>query len=215
MNNTKKRTTLTAMFAIFIAATLVVGIGTFPTTTAPTGQSAYAYKKKDGNGNNNGNTITIQKCKQAATQSGFNNNQGQECENLICTHPGNNATCTEEGVVAAAVVAVPTSTTGQPPTTGTLRVIKLVNCLSSDPNCTLPAICQITVTSTGPPQTFQCQAALENGVLVKLNPGSFNVGIFEEGTPTFGTSGSDGCSGDIAAGQEITCVITNTEERGL
>ena len=22
----------------------------------------------------------------------------QECENLICTHPGNNATCTQEGV---------------------------------------------------------------------------------------------------------------------
>ena len=57
--------------------------------------------KKDRNGNDNGNTITIQKCKQAATQSGFDNNQGQECENLICTHPGENATCVQEGVVAA------------------------------------------------------------------------------------------------------------------
>jgi hypothetical protein len=32
-----------------------------------------------------GNTITIQKCKQAATQSGFDNNQGQECDMLLIT----------------------------------------------------------------------------------------------------------------------------------
>jgi hypothetical protein len=50
---------------------------------------------------NGTNTITIQKCKQAAIQSGFDNNQGQECENLICTHPGENATCVQEGLAAA------------------------------------------------------------------------------------------------------------------
>ena len=30
--------------------------------------------------------------------SGFDNTAEQECENLICTHPGNNATCSQEGV---------------------------------------------------------------------------------------------------------------------
>ena len=92
MNNTR---TL-AIAAILTAATLVVG--TFATTTTLT-QTALAYNNKKDNrkGNDNGNTITIQKSKQAATQSGFDNNQGQECENLICTHPGENAICVSEG----------------------------------------------------------------------------------------------------------------------
>jgi len=51
---------------------------------------------------------TIQKCKQLASQSGFNNDQSQECANLICTHPGENATCTQEGVRSAAAAAIPT-----------------------------------------------------------------------------------------------------------
>jgi hypothetical protein len=97
------------MFAVLMAATLVVGTLTATTTIAT--QSALAYlQKKDDNkkdgGNKNGNTITIQKCKQAATQSGFDNNQEQECENLICTHPGENATCVQE--TAAAPTPIPT-----------------------------------------------------------------------------------------------------------
>src|SRR6266487_7110067 len=98
MNNT---TNLTAIVAIFMAATLVVGT-LATTTTVATTQSAFAFSKKKGDENSrNGNTITIQKCKQAATESGFDNNQQQECENLICIHPGNNATCVQEGAVAA------------------------------------------------------------------------------------------------------------------
>jgi hypothetical protein len=105
MNNTK---TNLAIAAIFRAVTLVVGIGTFTTTT--TGQSAFAYNKKDnGKGNGNANTITIQKCKQAATQSGFDNSQDQDCKNTICTHPGENATCVSEGVRAASTVVTPVS----------------------------------------------------------------------------------------------------------
>jgi hypothetical protein len=102
MNNTTTTKRNLALAAVFMAAILVVG--TFAVTST---QPALAYSKKDdkrdkkdGNGSNNGNTITIQKCKQAATQSGFDNNQGQECENLICTHPGENATCVQEGVAA-------------------------------------------------------------------------------------------------------------------
>jgi hypothetical protein len=37
--------------------------------------------------------------------SGFDTAVDQECENLICTHPGNNATCVSEGRAAATVVA--------------------------------------------------------------------------------------------------------------
>ena len=95
MNNTTITKGTLSLVAILMTAILVVG--TFTTTT----QSAYAYNKKDNgkDGNGNGNTVTIQECKQAAIQSGFDNNQGQECENLICTHPGENATCVQEGAV--------------------------------------------------------------------------------------------------------------------
>jgi hypothetical protein len=91
MNNT---TTL-AIAAVLMAATLVVG-GTLGATT-----SVFAYQKKGESGSKNGNTVTIQKCKQDATQSGFDNDQAQECENLICTHPGSNATCVSESEGAA------------------------------------------------------------------------------------------------------------------
>jgi hypothetical protein len=111
MNNTITKRNL-ALAAVIMAAILAVGTLATTTTVATT---AFAYSKKgadkkDGNGNDNGNTITIQKCKQAASQSGFDNNQGQECENLICTHPGNNATCVQEGVTST---ATPTPTTIQ------------------------------------------------------------------------------------------------------
>jgi hypothetical protein len=110
MNNT------TVIAAIFIAAALVVG--TLATATTQSTQSAFAYSpkkddKRDGKdgGNGNGNTVTIQKCKQAATQSGFDNSQAQECENLICTHPGENATCVQEGAVTTNVTTPPVKLT--------------------------------------------------------------------------------------------------------
>jgi hypothetical protein len=117
MNNTKKTTTL-AVAAIFIAAALVVGGALAATTSATQSALAYSNKKKGGDENsNNGNTVTIQKCKQAAIQSGWDNDQEQECENLICTHPGENATCVQEGVVTT-TTPIPTPT----PTPTTIRV---------------------------------------------------------------------------------------------
>ena len=113
MNNTK--TANLAVAAIFIAVTLVVG-GTFAST------SAFAYVKKgpqdnkrgardnNGSGNGNGNTITVEKCKNRGSASGFDTATNQECENLICTHPGENATCTQEGAVAT---PTPTRVSGQ------------------------------------------------------------------------------------------------------
>jgi hypothetical protein len=98
MNNTK---TSLAIVAVLTAATLVVGL-----TVAATAHSAYAaygkYNKKDnkardgGNGNENGNTVTILKAQNKGSASGWDTNVDQEAENLICTHPGDNATCTSE-----------------------------------------------------------------------------------------------------------------------
>jgi hypothetical protein len=108
MNNTK--TTTLAVAAIFIAATLVVG-GTFAAT------SAFAYMKKgpqdnkkgtrdNGSDSRNGNTITVEKCKNKGSASGFDTTVNQECENLICTHPGNNATCVSEQAAVTPVTPV-------------------------------------------------------------------------------------------------------------
>jgi hypothetical protein len=207
MNNT----TNLAIAAILIATTLVVG--TFATTTIGT-QSAFAYQKKkgdkgNGNGNGNANTITTQKCKQAATQSGFDNDQSQECENLICTHPGNNATCTQEGVTSTST-PTPTPTPTPEPTTTTLRVIKKVVCQPTDSNCSLPN-CRIEIIS--PPsfqiQSLNCEDAIRNGVLVTLQPGQFFT--VESISPGFDPSRSGDCDGTIAEGQHLTCTFTNTE----
>ena len=88
MNNAKR--TLTSIAAILMAVTLVVGTaGTFLKTT----QSAFAANNK------NGNTITAQKDKQDGTASGFDNLQEQETQNVICTHPGENSTCSQESTI--------------------------------------------------------------------------------------------------------------------
>jgi hypothetical protein len=84
MNNTKR--SLTAITAILLVAGTA---GTFVTKTA------FAAS------NNSGNTVTIEKCQNKGSASGFDTAVDQECENLICTHPGENATCVQEGAAAA------------------------------------------------------------------------------------------------------------------
>jgi hypothetical protein len=102
MSNTK---TSLAIVAVLMAATLVVGV-TFAATAAHSA-SAYVKKKpgqddkKDkardgGNGNQNGNTVTVLKADNKGSASGFDTSVNQEAENTICTHPGENATCTSE-----------------------------------------------------------------------------------------------------------------------
>jgi hypothetical protein len=95
MNNTK---TSLAIVAVLTAATLVVGL-----TVAATAHSAYAAygkddkkdKARDG-GNENGNTVTVLKAQNKGSSSGFDTSVTQDAENTICTHPGENATCTSE-----------------------------------------------------------------------------------------------------------------------
>jgi hypothetical protein len=212
MNNTTTRRNLTIV-AIFMTATLVVG--TLATTTTIT-QTVFAFSKKKGDENSkNGNTITIQKCKQAATQSGFDNNQEQECENLICTHPGENATCSQEGVV--------TPTTTPKPTTTTLEVRKV--CLAfrippPQPPCNPqpPFTIQITGNNNPQPSTFIITGG--SSQLVTLSPGTFT--IVESATfPITTTTFSGDCrqtapapapeaTVTISVGQHLTCTITNT-----
>jgi len=111
MDNTRT-TTLTAIVAIFMVVTLVVGV-TFAATITP---SALAWKKdkqdkyikggeqdgykkgrqvngeKDNNGSNNGNTNTIQVLKQKAKASGKFSIVQQNGQNVICTHPSTSTT---------------------------------------------------------------------------------------------------------------------------
>src|SRR5438874_4574683 len=116
MNNTTITKGNLSLVAILMAATLVIGTFATMATTIGTTQSstAFAYsqqKKKGGDDNNsrNGNTITALKCQNRGSASGFDTALDQECENLICTHPGNNATCVQEGVVTP--TPKPTTTT--------------------------------------------------------------------------------------------------------
>jgi hypothetical protein len=197
MNNTK---TLTAIAAILIAATLVVG-GTLVSSTA------FAYKKKVGGGQENskdGNTVTIQKCKQDGGVSGFDNTAEQECQNVICTHPGDNATCSQEG----------TPTPTPEPITTTLRVIKKVVCLTTNPNCSLPDFCVISGAPSSNPQAIKCQSAIGNGVLITLQPGDdFHIGEGIGQPPFFDVTLEGDCGpGTIAAGQHLTCTVVNTEQ---
>jgi hypothetical protein len=203
MNNTK--TTTVAIAAIFIAVTLVVG-GTFAAI------SAFAYMMKGqqdnkrgarDNGSGNGNTVIAEKCKNRGSASGFDTSVNQECENLICTHPGENATCTQEGAAA------PQTPTPQSTPTTTLRVIKNVVCLATDPNCAVPSDFTIAVFQPEQPvQTVVGQSGA--GTVVTLVPGMFRV--MENTTQQFNAILSGQCSGDIAAGQQLTCTVTNTEQ---
>src|SRR4026207_1115349 len=110
----KDNTMRTLAIVVLILTTVTLVVGAIIATST---QSAFAYSKKkgahDNNGNNskNGNTVTIEECKNRGSASGFDTAVDQECENLICTHPGNNATCSQEGVVTPTT----TTTTTPPP----------------------------------------------------------------------------------------------------
>jgi Prealbumin-like fold domain len=98
-----------------------------------------------------------------------------------------------------------TSQTPTPtPTTATLTVIKIVS--GPRPTTVTPANFTIHVTANNPnPPNF---AGSATGTDVTLGPGTFNV--TETGLAGFTTSFSSDCSGTIAAGQHLTCTITNT-----
>jgi hypothetical protein len=113
----KNTTTVPAIVAALIAATLVVG-GTSAAMTPghsafawkqdsyknkkgddsyknKKGQDSYSKKTRQGYGNGNGNTVTNQIISQNGKQSGHDNSFEQTATNLICTHP--DSTCLSEG----------------------------------------------------------------------------------------------------------------------
>jgi hypothetical protein len=129
MNNTKKRS-LTAIAAILMAATLVVGTaGTVTTKTAFAASS-----------NNSGNTVTIEECKNRGSASGFDTALDQECENLICTHPGENATCVQEGA-AALPIPTPVKKTCEQCFTSTLTAGQISEVLPRFGATSFPQLC--------------------------------------------------------------------------
>ena len=96
----------------------------------------------------------------------------------------------------------PAPTPAPTPTTASLTVIKIVsgttNATSSD--------FAIHVSGINPtPANFNGSGT---GTDLTLGPGAFNV--TETASPNFSTSFSSECSGTIAAGQHLTCTITNT-----
>jgi hypothetical protein len=191
MNNTR---ILAAIAAILIAAALVVG-GTFAAT------SAFAYQQKKGGGqenSKNGNTVTIEECKNRGSASGWDTKVNQECGNTICTHPGTGASCVSE----------PGNET---PTTGTLLVKKVVLCSEGIvvDGCQNQKF-EITVTDTNPdPASF----ILGNGSTQLVTLGAGNYTVNEPEHDGFDVTFSDDCSGTIAAGDQKTCTITNTEQK--
>jgi hypothetical protein len=90
------------------------------------------------------------------------------------------------------------------PTTTTLTVTKIV----SGNTTAIPSQFEIHVTGNNPnPPNF---AGSTTGIDVTLSPGAFNV---TETLPTVGIFASSfigDCSGTIAAGQHLSCTITNT-----
>ena len=95
MNNTTTRTKRNlVLVAVFMAATLVVG--TFAVTTTTQTAFAFSKNKKGDENSKNGNTITALKCQNKGSTSGWDTTTNQECENLICTHPGSDGTCVTE-----------------------------------------------------------------------------------------------------------------------
>ena len=83
---------------------------------------------------------------------------------------------------------------------------------TTDPNCSLPDTCVISGAPSSNPQAIKCQSAIGNGVLVTLQPGDdFHIGE-QMGPPFFDVTFEGDCGpGTIAAGQHLTCTITNTE----
>jgi hypothetical protein len=202
MNNTK---TL-AIVAIFMAATLVVG--TFAATATTTTQTALAYQKKKRGGSQenskNGNTVTLQACKQKGSVSGHDNTLGQECQNVICTHPGSGATCVSD---PGKVTPPPTLATG----TATLLVKKIVECnktITVD-GCETAKF-TIKVLRGSVPIEF---ALGNNDTQVVTFSGTSFYEVSEPEVDGFTAKFSGDCRlGIIQPGDHKTCTITNTEE---
>jgi hypothetical protein len=223
-----------AIAAILMAATLVVGATLSTATTQLTTAFAYSQKKKVGgaqdndssrnNSNKNGNTVTTEECKNRGSASGFDTAVNQECENLICTHPNDNATCSQEGIITTTTpIPLPTPTPTPEPTTTTLLVKKVLICtIPRNIECNASSFRIHIIANNNPdPDTFR---ASESGTLVTFSgPGTYtiNEGPPPSFIPPFGTitfagdctqiTNTNNAIGTISAGEHQTCIITNTQ----
>jgi hypothetical protein len=184
MNNTTTIRTLTAttivVVLIFTAGSL---IATATSSSTPL-LAVFAYQNKgtqyNGNDNNNGNTLTDQASIQATRESGFDNGLGQESQNVICIHPGNNATCSQGGIISNTTqILLPTP---QPQPSAILTIIKHV---INDIVGTISAkdfTSSASGTNVSPQSSFP--GAQSPGTTVTLKPGTFSVALLQQANAT-------------------------------
>jgi hypothetical protein len=108
----------------------------------------------------------------------------------------------QPSTTTAANKTAPTPTPTPTPTTATLTVIKVVN------GTTTATAANFTIQVIGNNPTPANFLGSATGTDVTLGPGTFNV--TETALPGFTTTFSSDCSGNITAGQHLTCTITNT-----
>ena len=94
------------------------------------------------------NLLTGQECKNKGSASGFDTTTNQECENLICTHPGENATRVQEGLAAVQQgnQTTPVKNTREQCFTSLLtqaQITSVIAQLHTEPVDTLAELCQL------------------------------------------------------------------------
>jgi hypothetical protein len=120
--------------------------------------------------------------------------------NLICTHPGNNTTCSQERIISATQISLPSPT---PQPSATLTIIKDVI------NDIVGTIFSKDFTSSASDSNVSPQSSFPGaqspGNTVTLKPGTFPVVLLQQANPTT-TADHNKCSDDDI----ITCTPKET-----
>jgi uncharacterized protein YegL len=200
--NRNKQHTNTKILRIFMIGTILTLIATAATSTSnlysltPSNGGSYAYAK------------SYEK-NQAMSQADACGN-GKLPLNILCQNIGSEIQGDENAVN---MIGLQTGGDVRPPPVvekATLNVIKQVICPEGFV-CPAPGEFTISVTGTNPdPNSFPGSAT---GTAVSLEPGAFQVTELAPAPPTGLVAQppvfSAGCTGNIQAGQELSCTITN------
>lgn len=170
----------------------VLLLATITTVSTATLENAFAYQKN-----------------QATSQTNACGN-GEIPTNVGCQNTDSQIQGDENAVALIAQQTFPEVVEEEPPPpepqTATLNVIKEVNCPAGSV-CPAPSDFTINIAGNNPnPSSFPGSAM---GTEVLLEPGMYEVTEMVPETPPDFTVFSPDCSGDIQAGQELTCTIIN------
>ncbi|HET7344640.1 MAG TPA: hypothetical protein VFJ05_02055 [Nitrososphaeraceae archaeon] len=214
MNNTTAIRTLAEIVVVVVV--LVFTLGSLAPSSSSTPLSAvFAYQNKgtqdNGNGNSNGYTLTGQASMQvAARESGFDNGLEQESQSAICTHQGNNATCSQEGIIPTTTqIPPPTPQQPQPQAPAALAIIKHV---IDDIVGTISAK-DFSIDASGTNVSRQSSfpgaqsPSVTTTTAVTLKPGTFPVALLQKANTATITAVADHdkCSSSSSGGDIITC----------